>query len=362
MSRLKEIEVKVGRSERLSFEDGMALFESNDLLRIGRMANIVRERLHGNVTYYNINRHINPTNYCVYNCAFCAFKKNPGEEGGYEFTLDQIAERAAGAAAQGATELHIVGGLHHKWKYPKYLEIIRVCRQAAPAIHIKAYTGVEIDFLSRISHQSIQKTLKDLVEAGLGSLPGGGAEILPEETRKLICDKKSDAQKWLEVHRIAHRMGIKSNCTMLYGHVESNEDKVRHLIQLRELENEAPGFNCFIPLAFHPDHTQLSHIRKSDGFTDLKTLAISRLMLDNILNVKAYWIMLGLKIAQVAQHYGANDIDGTVVEEKIYHMAGADTPQEVSVAHLRDLIRETGRDPLERDTLYQTALASLISR
>ena len=350
---LDAIEQKVNSGERLNFNDGMALFASHDLLRIGRLANSVREKLHGNITYYNINRHINPTNYCVYNCGFCAFKKNPGEEGGYEFSLDEIAHRAAGAVAQGATELHIVGGLHHKWKYQQYVDIIRVCHEAAPKIHLKAYTAVEIDFLSRISKQSIHKTLEDLQAAGLGSLPGGGAEILGEETRKLICDKKSDAGKWIEVHRVAHQMGIKSNCTMLYGHVENTADKVRHLISLRQLEDEAQGFNCFIPLAFHPDNTKLSHIRKPGGIADLKTLAISRLMLDNISNVKAYWITLGLKIAQVAQHYGANDMDGTVVEEKIYHMAGSDTPEEVSVQHLRSLILETGREPRERDTLYQ---------
>jgi aminodeoxyfutalosine synthase len=263
---------------------------------------------------------------------------------------EAILERAAQARERGATELHIVGGLHHKLPFEYYVDVVRWIHEAYPEIHIKAYTAVEIEFFARIARQPIRVVLERLIDAGLGSLPGGGAEIFHPEVRELICGAKASTSVWLDVHRTAHQ--LHSNATMLYGHIDKPKHRIDHLVRLRELQDETGGFQTFIPLAFHPDNSRMDDIPKPSGVMDLKTMAISRLMLDNFPHIKAYWVMLGIKTAQVALSFGADDIDGTVVHEKIYHEAGAETPQEVSVAEIRRLITEAGRVPVERDTLY----------
>src|SRR4051794_38596601 len=351
-AQLGAIREKVEAGRRLSVEDGLTLEASDDLLALGAMANLVRERYNGNFGYYNVNTHINPTNVCVYKCDFCAFRADLDDPRGYVMDRDQIIERAGQAQARGATELHIVGGLHHKLPFDYYVDVVRWIKEAYPEIHIKAYTGVEIEFFAQISRQSIEAVLRRLIDAGLGSLPGGGAEIFHPEVREQICGAKASTETWLEVHRTAHRLGLHSNATMLYGHIEKARHRIDHMIRLRTLQDETGGFQTFIPLAFHPDNSRMDEIPKPSGVMDLKTMAISRLMLDNFPHIKAYWVMLGIKTAQVALAFGADDLDGTVVHEKIYHEAGAETPQEVTVAEIRRLIAEAGRVPVERDTLY----------
>src|SRR6516164_7861380 len=351
-SRLQAIREKVLAGQRLSFEDGLALEESNDLFALGSMADLVRERYNANFGYYNVNTHINPTNVCVYTCDFCAFRADLDEPKAYVMDRDQIIERARQASARGATELHVVGGLHHKLPFAYYVDVVRWIKETAPEIHVKAYTAVEIEFFSKIARLSTEEVLKRLIDAGLGSLPGGGAEIFHPEVREQICGAKASTERWLDVHRTAHRLGLHSNATMLYGHIDRPQHRIDHLIRLRELQDETGGFQTFIPLAFHPDHSRMDDIPKPSGLMDLKVMAISRLMLDNFPHIKAYWVMLGVKTAQVALSFGADDIDGTVVHEKIYHEAGAETPQEATVAEIRRLIAEAGRIPVERDTLY----------
>jgi len=351
-SRLAAIREKVEAGERLSFEDGLALEASTDLFALGSMANQVRERLNGNFGYYNVNTHINPTNVCVYKCDFCAFRADLNEDRAYTMDEGQIKERARQASGRGATELHIVGGLHHKLPFQYYVDVVKWVKEAAPEIHVKAYTGVEIEWFKKISRLSTREVLQALIEAGLGSLPGGGAEIFHPEVREEICGAKATTEQWFDAHRTAHQLGLHSNATMLYGHVEKAKHRIDHMIRLRELQDETGGFQTFIPLAFHPDNSRMDEIPKPSGVMDLKTMAISRLMLDNFPHIKAYWVMLGIKTAQVALSFGADDIDGTVVHETIYHEAGAETPQEVSVNEIRRLITEAGRTPVERDTLY----------
>jgi len=352
-SRLATIEAKVHAGERLSFDDGLFLEEHVDVLTLGQLANTVRERKNGNLAYYNTNIHLNPTNVCVYRCIFCAFRSDLKAEKAYTFTDDMIRERALEARAQGATEIHVVGGLHHQKPFEWYVDVVRVIHETCPELHIKAWTGVEINWFSHITKKSYKWCLEKLIEAGLGSMPGGGAEIFDEEVREQICEHKADSQSWIDIHRDAHQLGLRTNATMLYGHVEEAKHRIDHLCKLRELQDETGGFQTFIPLAFHPDNTGLDHIPKPSGLQDLKTIAISRLMLDNFDHIKAYWIMLGEKIAQTALSFGADDLDGTVVHELIYHDAGAETPEGVTVEHLHALIREAGREPVERDTLYR---------
>jgi aminodeoxyfutalosine synthase len=349
---LTAIRDKVHAGERLSFEDGVLLYESDDLFTLAELANLVRERKNGNYAYYNVNAHINPTNVCVYRCIFCAFRSDLKSPKGYVMSDEQILERAAEADRNGATELHIVGGLHHQLPYEWYLNVVKIIHQAHPRLHLKAYTAVEWDWFSRMTGRPTRDILSEFKEAGLGSLPGGGAEIFHPEVRDKICEHKADADAWIRIHREAHRLGLRSNATMLYGHIEKSSHRIDHLIRLRELQDETGGFQTFIPLAFHPDNTGLSHIQKPSVLMDLKTMAISRLMLDNFQHIKAYWIMLGIQTAQVALSFGADDLDGTVVHEKIYHDAGSDSPEELTVSQIRRLIEEAGRIPVERDTLY----------
>jgi len=350
--RLNEIRGKIENAERLSLDDGMYLDAHADLPTLGGLANTVRERKNGNVTFYNVNEHLNPTNICVYRCSFCAFRTDLKSERGYVMTDEQMLDRAREADARGATELHIVGGLHHQKPYEWYLDTIKLIHREFPLLHLKAWTAVEWDWFERMTGRPTKELIAEMKDAGLGSLPGGGAEIFHPDIRPKICEYKADGSQWIRIHREAHQLGLHSNATMLYGHIESIEHRLDHLVRLRDLQDETGGFQTFIPLAFHPANTRLSHIPKPSGMMDLRTMAISRLMLDNFPHIKAYWVMLGVQIAQVAQSYGADDIDGTVVHEKIYHEAGSDSPQELTVHEIRRLINETGRDPVERDTLY----------
>jgi len=336
----------------LSFEDGLFLDEEVDLFTLGELANLVRERKNGNFAYYNVNEHLNPTNVCVYRCIFCAFRADLKSAKGYVMSDEQILERAGETEKRGATELHIVGGLHHQLPYDWYLNVVRIIHKAHPRLHLKAYTAVEWDWFARLTGRPTRDILAEFRAAGLGSLPGGGAEIFHPEVRDVICEHKADAESWVRIHREAHRLGLRSNATMLYGHIEKARHRIDHLCRLRALQDEAGGFQTFIPLAFHPDNTKLSHIKKPSVLMDLRVMAVSRLMLDNFQHIKAYWIMLGIPTAQLSLSYGADDIDGTVVHEKIYHDAGSEAPQELTVAELRRLIEETGRIPRERDTLY----------
>ena len=349
---LRTIREKVEAGERLSFEDGLALEATPDLFGLGELADLVRTRKHGDLAYYNVNTHLNPTNVCVYRCDFCAFRADLNDERAYVMTEAQVKERAASAHDRGATELHVVGGLHHKLPFSWYVDIVRWIKEAAPEIHVKAYTAVEVEWFAQISRRPIVEILKELVDNGLGSLPGGGAEIFHPEVREEICGAKASTETWLKVHRTAHELGLHSNATMLYGHIDKPKHRIDHMVRLRELQDETGGFQTFIPLAFHPDNSRMDEIPKPSGVMDLRTMAISRLMLDNFPHIKAYWVMLGIKTAQVALSFGADDLDGTVVHEKIYHEAGADTPQEITVAEIRRLIEEAGREPIERDTLY----------
>jgi aminodeoxyfutalosine synthase len=349
---LAAIRKKVEAGQRLSFEDGVFLSEQADLFSVGELANLVRERKNGYFAYFNVNAHLNPTNVCVYRCTFCAFRADLKSPKGYVMSDEDILDRAAEADRRGATELHIVGGLHHQLPYEWYLNVIRIIHQAYPRLHLKAYTAVEWDWFSRLTGRPTRDILAEFKDAGLGSLPGGGAEIFHADVRDRICEHKADADAWLRIHREAHELGLRSNATMLYGHIENARHRIDHLCRLRQLQDQTGGFQTFIPLAFHPENTGLAELPKASGLLDLKTMAISRLMLDNFPHIKAYWVMLGIQTAQLALSFGADDIDGTVVHEKIYHDAGSDSPQELTVAELRRFIEEAGRVPVERDTLY----------
>ena len=360
-TRISNIEEKVYSGDRLSFDDGLFLEEHVDLLTLGRLANIVRERKNGNLAFYNTNIHLNPTNVCVYRCVFCAFRADLKAQRAYTFTDDMIRERAKEAKAAGATEIHVVGGLHHQKPFEWYVNVVRVIHEAVPSLHIKAWTGVEINWFSFLTKKPYKWVLEQLLDAGLGSMPGGGAEIFDTEIREQICEHKADSQSWIDIHRAAHELGLRTNATMLYGHLEKARHRIDHLCRLRELQDDTGGFQTFIPLAFHPENTGLDHLPKPSGLTDLKTIAISRLMLDNFDHIKAYWIMLGEKIAQTALSFGADDLDGTVVHELIYHDAGAKTPEGLTVAQIHAMIEEAGRDPVERDTLYRKVIRDGVS-
>jgi aminodeoxyfutalosine synthase len=352
-SRLKPILEKVEGGQRLSYEDGVALYQTSDILAVGYMANLVRERLHGSLTYFNVNRHINPTDVCVASCRLCAFGKRVKDPKAYTMSLEEVWHRAGEGWSEAVTEFHIVGGLHPELTLEWYCEMLRGLKNRFPQVHLKAFTMVEVGYLAQRAKISARAVLQQLRDAGMDSLPGGGAEIFCDRVRRIICDHKITGEQWLETARTAHQLGLRSNCTMLYGHIENEEDRADHLVKLRELQDETGGFVTFIPLAFHPDNTALQHIPKTTGFLDIKNIAVARLMLDNIPHIKAYWIMMTPRIAQIALRFGADDIDGTVVEEKIYHDAGATTSQSLRRGELLQLIRKAGREPVERDTLYR---------
>lgn len=355
--RLRAIQDKVENAQRLSQDDGLLMYRPDiPLNELGQLADLVRQRINGNVGYYNINTHLNATNVCVYRCVFCAFRSDLRSDKGYLMSDEQVLQRGQEAVEHGCTEMHIVGGLHHQKKFDWYLNLVGLLHQSYPNLHLKAWTAVEINWFEYLTGQSTEAVLSQLRDAGLGSMPGGGAEIFHPEVRDKICEHKADGNNWIHIHRTAHRLGIRTNCTMLYGHIEQPFHRIDHLIRLRELQDETGGFQTFIPLAFHPENTGLSHIRKPSALMDLRTMAVSRLMLDNIPHLKAYWIMLGIGTAQTALSYGADDIDGTVRHELIYHDAGATTPEFLSVSRLEELISEAGREPVERDTLYRRVI------
>jgi aminodeoxyfutalosine synthase len=351
--KFDNIRAKIEDGVRVSNEEALTLFASDDLLAVGELAALANARSNGNKVYFNVNRHINYTNICVNRCTFCAFsRENAEQEGGYTLALNDILKRAAEASAAGATEIHMVGGLHPDLPFNFYLEIVAAIKADNPALHVKAFTAVEIDYFARLTGQPAAHVIAELKAAGLDSMPGGGAEIFAKEVRRQICPEKISGERWLEVTEQVHQAGLKTNATMLFGHVESYADRVDHLARLRHLQDRTGGFQAFIPLAFQPDNTRVPGARGVGGVDALKTLAISRIYLDNFRHIKAYWVMLGLKVAQVALAFGVNDIDGTVVEEQIGHDAGADSPQQLNKEQLVGLIRKAGKLPVERDTLY----------
>lgn len=345
---------KVQAGERLSFEDGLLIYRSPDLLGLGALADFANRRLHGDVVTFSSNRHINHTNYCIASCTFCAFMRKPGEEGGYVMSLEEIADRARPKDGELTREIHIVGGLYPKIPFDYYLDMIRTIKEVNPGVHVKAFTMVEIEYFCRRYKMTVEEVALALKEAGLDTMPGGGAEIFHPEVREEICDHKCDAQQWLDIAAIMHRAGIPSNCTMLYGHIEEDHHRVDHLIRLRELQDETGGFLAYIPLRFHPANTGLDHLPGPDGEDDLRNVVAGRLMLDNIPHIKAHWIMLGIDMAQTTLAFGANDFEGMVMEERIYHDAGATTPQALDLATLVHLIHRAGRTPRERDAFYKT--------
>jgi aminodeoxyfutalosine synthase len=347
----REIIDSIKTGDRVTREAAIELFRDDDIFNIGRLAAASAERKNGRNAYFIVNRHINPTNICVNRCKFCAFSRSKGEDGSFELTIEQILERLS--AAYGFSEVHIVGGLHPDWPFEHYVEMISAIRRKFPLLNIKAFTAVEIDYFSRISGLSLEEVLTKLKDNGLQIMPGGGAEIFAEGVRNQVCPEKIPGSRWLEVMEIAHRVGIKTNATMLYGHLETAQDRVDHLLKLRELQDKTGGFQAFISLAYHPKNTEMGGFYSS-GIDDLKTIAISRLVLDNFDHVKAYWIMLGEKVSQTALLFGADDLDGTIIEEKITHMAGAMTGEGMTREDLIYQIRKAGKTPVERDGLYNT--------
>ena len=340
----------------LSFEDGVALFREPDLLKLGGFANQVRERLCGDRTTFNRNLHINPTNLCVAGCKLCSFsRRSPDQPGALTLSLVQAWDKLKARLDAGdpVTEVHVVGGLSDSLPFDYYIDLLAGLKQLQPTLHIKAFSAVEIFHFHNLFQMEVREVLQRLRTAGLDSLPGGGAEIFAPRVRQRICPNKCNAEEWLDVHRTAHQMGLRSNCTMLYGTIETIEERVDHLLRLRTLQDETGGFQAFIPLAFHPDYNALSHLPAPTAADDLRVCAVARLLLHNIPHVKAYWVSLGLKTAQIAQWFGSDDLDGTVQEEKIYHLAGSDAPQALAPAEIVRLIRAAGRTPVERDTLYQ---------
>ncbi|MBA4371455.1 MAG: aminofutalosine synthase MqnE [Thermodesulfovibrio sp.] len=357
---LKRIETKVLSGGRLTPGDALKLFESDDLFTLGRLADTVARRKNGKKAYFIRNRHINPTNLCVNRCKFCAFSRSKGQDGAFELTIREIIEKLGGRQKgrsktdlHDISEVHIVGGLHPDWPFEYYQEMIATIRKHFPKLHIKAFTAVEIDYLSKISGLDLYSTLMALKADGLGSMPGGGAEIFAPDIRNRLCPEKISGDRWLEVMEIAHKAGIRTNATMLYGHVEGYRDRIDHLMKLRKLQDKTGGFQAFIPLAYHPRNTEMLGGYTS-GLDDLKTIAISRLVLDNFDHIKAYWIMLGEKISQLALRFGADDIDGTIIEEKITHSAGGLTGGQMTAEDLANLIRKAGRLPVERDSFYKS--------
>ena len=352
---LMPIYEKVQQDQRLSAEDGIKLLESHDLFAIGAIADEARRRRVGDYVYFNNNAHINYSNICALSnvCKFCAFGKQNGvDPEGYTYSIEQMVEKAKAYARLGVTEFHMVGGLHPDMPLSYYTDFLSAIKAAVPQAHLKCFTAVEIDFFARKFRLSAEEVLLRLKEAGHGSMTGGGAEMFHPEVHNQLCKGKMSGERYLEIHRIAHNLGIRTTCTMLYGHIEKPYHVVDHMLKLRALQDETGGESAFIPLAFHPTNTDLAHLPGPTGFYDLKIIAVARLLLDNIKAIKSYWVMISPRIAQVSLNFGANDIDGTVREEKIYHFAGATTPMLQEQNDLLRLIRQAGRIPAERDTLY----------
>ena len=343
---------KVLDGERLSREDGMALYASPDLPTVGALANHVRERMHGDLAYFNVNQHIDYTNICNKLCRFCAFQRLPGQEGAYVMSPEEVARKIEEQLHRPVTEVHMVAGIYPKLEYEYYLDILRAIKAARPAIHIKAFTMIELMQIAHRARKPLAEVLPELMEAGLGSCPGGGAEIFADRVHREGYHLKNTGQQWIDTARTVHAAGLRSNCTMLHGHIETQEERVDHLDRLRLLQDETHGLQTYIPLSFHPANSEWAHLPGPTAMDELREFALGRLMLDNVPHVKSYWPMVGIPIAQLALSYGADDVDGTVTEERIYHEAGATTPQEVERRELVQWIRDAGRVPVERDTLY----------
>jgi aminodeoxyfutalosine synthase len=352
MTSLQPLYDDIASGRRITPAEALTLYRDGDLLTLAKLANARREKIHGDKTYFIKNKHIDYSNVCAIACKFCAFARKEGEEGGFELTIGQILEKISESISEGIREVHIVGGFHPKYPWEFYLDMCRSIKRDFPQIHIKAFTAGEIRYFAKKFRKSEKEVLQELMAAGLDSLPGGGAEILATEVRKIICGPKGPAQDWINTHRTVHSLGLRSNATMLYGHIESLEDRIFHMNLIRELQDETKGFLSFIPLAFNPKDTEFESVGYTTGYDDLKTLAISRLFFDNIKHIKAYWIMSGMEMAQIAQHYGADDIHGTVIEENITHMAGGLTPEGYKAPEICNLIWAAGRVPVERDSLY----------
>ncbi len=349
---LWDILEKVEAGERLNLQDGLALYNSKEILALGYMANLVRNRMNGDKAYFIYNQHINYSNICTNLCKFCAFGKDKSSDLAYEMDLAQVKEKVRARLDEPITEIHMVGGIHPDLPFEYYLELLRGIKEVRPEVHIQAFTCVEIAHLAGLAGKSVAETLGILRDAGLGSIPGGGAEVFAPRIRAITCEKKLPGDQWLEVAKTAHRQGLYTNATMLYGHIETMEERLEHLDALRTAQDETKGFLAFIPLSFHPKNTEMSSLSRTTGIDDLKNIAVARLFLDNFPHIKAYWVMIGPKLAQVALSFGADDMDGTVKEEVITHMAGADTDQAIGSTTLVRLIKEAGRIPVERDTLY----------
>jgi aminodeoxyfutalosine synthase len=351
---LDRIAARLDARERLSFDEGVALFECPDLHAVGWLANRERERRHGARTYYNFNLRLEATNVCEASCLFCSFARlKPGDEQAYTLSVDQVVDKLRARADQPLTEVHVVNGLHPGLPFSYYTDLLRGLKQVRPGIHLKCFTAVEIAFFADHYGMSDESVLRELMAAGLDSLPGGGAEIFAERVRRKISHDKADADRYLAIHRLAHQLGLRTNVTMLYGHIETMAERVDHLLRIRALQDESGGFQAFIPLAFHPDNNQMRKLPAPSATDTLRVIAVSRLLLDNVAHIKAFWIATGVDVAQIAQWYGANDLDGTVQEERIYHMAGSRTPEALSTADIRRLVLTAGREPVERDTLYR---------
>ncbi len=352
-SGLDEISHKLRHGQRLTAEDGLRLFTWPDLHAVGALANQVREARHGRRTFYNINLRIEATNVCAASCLFCSFARlRPGDPGAYTMSLEQVFGKLRARAGEPLTEVHIVNGLHPDLPFAYYLDLLRGLKAIRPGIHLKCFTAVEVAFFADLYGMTDEAVLRALMEAGLDSLPGGGAEIFAPRARRKISPDKADADRYLSVHRLAHGLGMRTNVTMLYGHIETMEERVDHLLRVRALQDETSGFQAFIPLAFHPEHNQLRKLPAPAATDTLRVHAVARLMLDNVPHIKAFWIATGVETAQLALWFGADDLDGTVQEEHIYHMAGSKTPEGMTTKAIRRLIRDAGRDPYERDTLY----------
>jgi len=349
---LGDILEKVQNNQRLSIADGIRLFESPDLLAVGYLANIVRERQNGDNAYFIYNQHINYSNICINLCKFCAFGKDKDSDLAYEMSVEEVRAKVRERLSEPITEIHMVGGIHPDLPYSYYTDLLTAIKEERPEVHIQAFTCVEIAHLAEISGLGTVGVLEDLKRAGLGSIPGGGAEVFSSRIRELTCEKKLSGREWLEVAKTAHKIGLHTNATMLYGHIETIEERLEHLDMLRQAQDETGGFLAFIPLAFHPKNTELAKLSRTSGIDDLKNIAVARCFLDNFPHIKAYWVMIGQKLSQIALSFGADDVDGTVKEEIITHMAGAETGQALSREQLLNLIKEAGRTPVERDTLY----------
>jgi aminodeoxyfutalosine synthase len=349
---LGDILEKIQDDERISVEDGIRLFQSPDLLAVGYLANIVRERKNQNNAYFIYNQHINYSNICTNLCKFCAFGKDKNSDLAYEMSVEEVKQKVRERLSEPVTEIHMVGGIHPDLPYSYYTDLLRAIKEERPDVHIQAFTCVEIAHLADISGLGVAGVLEDMKKHGLGSIPGGGAEVFSPRIRKLTCEKKLPGSGWIDVAKTAHEVGLHTNATMLYGHIETIEERLEHLDMLRKAQDESNGFLAFIPLAFHPKNTELSQLSRTSGVDDLKNIAVARCFLDNFPHIKAYWVMIGQKLSQIALSYGADDVDGTVKEEIITHMAGAETEQAMSREQLLRLIREAGRIPIERDTLY----------